>query len=186
MTLLMNISQPDITGRHYDIIAGTILGGSSVMKPARGKNSYLAMRSKHNLWLEYKAQELGDLASDTPFTIEKTLRWHSLCYPIFNRFREMFYQNGKRNLTLEPLDALHDVGLAIWYGDCGSYRKGKVTLRTHLWGKRGTQVIAEYFARLDWPGTITQEKKCYRFVIEGDSAKKYLERVLPQLPSFMS
>ena len=186
MTILMNIREPNVTDRHSDIIAGTVLGGSSLTKPARGKNCYLSMRGKDNLWLEYKALELKDLASDAPFTVEKTLRWHSLCYPIFNKFRNMFYQEGNRVLQPEPLDRLHDVGLAIWYGDCGSYHNGKVTLRTHIWGRQGTLLVASYFDAIGCPGEIGQEKKCWRFYMEGDSAKRYLEQVLPQLPSFMA
>ena len=182
----MNVNQPTVTDRHYEIIAGTVLGGSSLIKAARGKHCYLSMRDRNAVWLEYKAAELKSLASDAPFTVEKTLRWHSLCYPAFDVVRGMFYEGKRRRLRIEPLDRLHDVGLAIWYGDCGSYRNGKVTLRTHLWGREGTKVIAEYFDRLGWPGKTRQERGYWRFVMTGESARRYLSRVVPQLPGFLT
>ena len=184
----MHIKEPEITARYHDIIAGTVLGGSSITKPARGKNSYLSMRSKNNLWLEYKAQELSVWASTEPFTIEKTLRWHSLCYPVFNRFRDVFYRDGQRCLEWDTLEhlRLHDVGLAIWYGDCGSYRNGKIVLKTHIWGQKGTGVIAEYFSAIGCAGVVRQEKKCWRFVMEDRNAQRFLELVLPHLPPFMA
>ena len=36
------------------VLIGTILGGSSLAKPPRGKNYYLSMRSQNKQWLQYK------------------------------------------------------------------------------------------------------------------------------------
>jgi len=40
------------------IIIGTVLGGSSLTKPPKGKNYYLSMRSKEELWLRFKMGHL--------------------------------------------------------------------------------------------------------------------------------
>ncbi len=131
--------------------------------------------------------ELKEFASPKPFTIEKTFRWHSLCYPVFNTFREMFYPNGKRILspTLMEKLRLHDLGFAFWYGDCGTLHNGSITLRTHIWGKKGTGLIADYFADCGYPGAITRVRDYYRFVMNKEVSVKFLALVTPHLPTFL-
>ena len=176
---------PLITVRQREIIISTILGGSSIVKPAKGKNCYLSMRSKNNLWLEYKGRELQILASPAPFTIESTFRWHSLCYPLFAEFQEMFYRKGERRLDGKILDPLRDVGLAIWFGDCGHYLKGHVTLNTHIWGESGSKVIKKYFQCLGYKPEITKERGCFRVRLDKASSETYLRLIVPQLPAFI-
>src|ERR1700677_3628118 len=103
---------PSISDWHKQLIIGTVLGGSSLVKPKKGRNCYLFMRSADNKWLNYKAQELDALASQRPFTQEgNTIRWHSNCYPIFTEYYEMFYLNNKKCVSMQILDSLRDIGL---------------------------------------------------------------------------
>ena len=115
---------PPVSDWQKQIIIGTVLGGSSIVKPAKGRNCYLFMRSKNKDWLIYKTTELEGFSSQRPFNLEgNTLRWHSNCYPIFNEFYELFYKNGKKIVTMNILDRLRDIGLAIWYGDAGKLNR---------------------------------------------------------------
>ena len=50
------------------------------------------MRNKDLDWLKFKAKELSNLATKEPITSEKTFRWHSICYPLFNEFEEISVQ----------------------------------------------------------------------------------------------
>lgn len=176
---------PVITQLQKEIIVSTILGGSSIIKPAKGRNCYLSMRSKNNLWLEYKARELHAFASPAPFTVEKTYRWHSLCYPLFINFYKMFYRQGKRHLESKVLDPLRDLGLAIWFGDCGRYLNGQVTLNTHIWGEQGSKTIRRYFQCIGYQPELIEKRGCFRVRLDETSSEAYLKLIVPHLPAFI-
>ena len=180
----MHLINPKLSLRQKQIIIGTILGGSSIVHPSKGKNCYLSMRSKNARWLEYKALHLQTLTSPKPFTIEVTNRWHSMCYPLFNEFKDMFYEDGKRKLTIDTLEnlLLTDIAFSIWYGESGKYNKGKITLNTHIWGEDGTKAIVKYFKYLDWRTEIVLERKRYRIRLDEKSSDDFLKIVSPQLP----
>ena len=182
----MHTISPPLSQREKQIIIGTILGGSSIVKPQRGKHCYLAMRAIHGEWLEYKAFQLSKFASDKPFSIEKTNRWRSLCYPVFDEFRDMFYEDGKRKLRLDVLEGLHDIALAMWFGDSGKYERETATINTHIWGEAGSLTLIEYFKLIDYSAEIFLERKKFRVRLNKKSSKKLIELTSPHLPLFMT
>jgi len=173
---------PKVTQNQKFLIIGTILGGSSIIKPKKGKNCYMSMRDKDMDWLKFKADQLKDLASRSPLTIEKTNRWHSICYPIFNEYHDMFYKGKNRVLNIDHLNLLHDSSIAIWFGDVGKCEKGSVVMNTNIWGKKGSETIVEYFKSLDWQAELFMERKNYRVKISEESAKDFLKLCDPYLP----
>jgi hypothetical protein len=178
---------PEISDWHRQIIIGTVLGGSSLVKPNKGRNCYLFMRSADKNWLNYKAGELLSLSSQRPFTQEgNTLRWHSNCYPIFTEYYNKFYGSGKKLVKMDILDALRDIGLAIWYGDCGKFKKGKVVLNTNKFGEDGTQIISNYFREAGIGETsLTKERKYIRLSFSEEATDKFLLVLASRLPDFM-
>lgn len=183
---MTHIIDPNITKRNLQVVKGTILGGSSIVKPQGGRNCYLSMRSKNPKWLEYKASELAVFSSKAPFTIEKTNRWHSLCYPIFSDLRELFYDKKKRKLDQEALNDLQDIAFMIWYGDSGFQHKGCIVFNTNLWGKKGTETIQDYFSHLDYPSTIYKDRKSYRIKLSEEASHDLGAKIAPHLPDFFS
>lgn len=179
MTHMIN---PKVTNSQRFLIIGTILGGSSIIKPKKGKNCYLSMREKDISWLRHKSDQLKDLASQSPMTIEKTNRWHSVCYPIFNEFYDMFYADGKRNLQVETLNLLHDSSIAIWFGDAGKCKGESVVLNTNIWGERGTNLIVDYFKSLEWDASVMLERKNFRVKLDKSSSGDFLSMVSSYLP----
>lgn len=172
---MTHIINPKITPKQRSVIIGTILGGSSIVRPKKGKNCYLSMRNKDIDWLKFKANELSNLATKEPITAEKTYRWHSICYPLFNEFETMFYKDKKRNLTTDTLNLLVDNSIAVWYKDCGSMVKESIVLNTHIWGESGTQKILEYFESLDWKGQIFTERKNFRIKLNEETSKEIIK-----------
>jgi len=183
---MTHIISPKVNNRQKDFIIGTILGGSSIVKPSKGKNCYLSMRSKNIEWLRFKATELVHLASNAPITKEKTNRWHSICYPIFNEFREMFYDNrGRRRLHLDNLSLLRDMALAVWFGDCGTFSRGHAIINTHIWKKKGTETIHEYFTCLSFDSSIIKQRNNYRIKLDQHSSESLWRLIGPHMPTFM-
>lgn len=178
---------PTINDWHKQIILGTVLGGSSLVKPKKGRNCYLFMRSVDKDWLSYKAFELANLSSQRPFTQEgNTLRWHSNCYPVFTEFYDLFYKDGVKTVSMEILDPLKDIGMAIWYGDCGKLKKNQLILNTNKFGQSGNEVIVEYFKQAGiGDAEIVRERKYLRIVLSEQAAEKFLLIVSNRLPDFM-
>lgn len=180
-------NNPDLSDWQRQIIMGTILGGSSIVKPQKGRNCYLFMRSSDKNWLNYKAEELSALASQRPFTKEgNTIRWHSNCYPIFTEYHDMFYENGKKVVKMSVLDSLRDIGLAVWYGDCGKIQKNKIVLNTNKFGENGTAVIAQYFKEAGVGETsVIKERKYLRLVFSAEATERFLLITANRIPEFM-
>jgi hypothetical protein len=180
-------SNPEIDDWQRQIIIGTILGGSSLVKPQKGRNCYLFMRSTDKNWLNYKANELLALASQRPFTQEgNTLRWHSNCYPVFTDYYNLFYVDGLKKICMEVLDRLRDIGLSIWYGDCGRLNKDKVILNTNKFGVEGTAIVSQYFSEAGIGETkIVKERKYIRLVFSEEASDKFLMTIANSLPDFM-
>jgi hypothetical protein len=181
-THMTHMINPKVTNQQRFLIIGTILGGSSIIKPKKGKNCYLSMREKDISWLRFKSEQLVDLASQSPMTIEKTNRWHSVCYPIFNEFRGMFYEDDRRSLKIDTLNLLHDSSIAIWFGDAGKCKGDRVLLNTNIWGKEGTNLIVEYFKSLEWDASVALERKNFRVKLGEESSKEFLSMVSSYLP----
>lgn len=179
MTHMIN---PKVTSSQRFLIIGTILGGSSIIRPKKGKNCYLSMREKDISWLRYKADQLKDLASQSPMTIEKTNRWHSVCYPIFNEFYDMFYEDGKRVLKMDVLNLLHDSSIAVWFGDAGRCKGESVVINTNIWGEDGTNLVVEYFRSLEWEASIMLERKNFRVKLSREPSDEFLSMVSSYLP----
>lgn len=168
-----------MTSREKQIILGTVLGGSSIVKTSLGKEYYLMMRGKNLNWIRKKAGELSNLAVPGKCVISRdgTNRWNSRCYPEFQDIRKLFYNGSIRSLKSEALDQLMDIGLATWYLDCGILCKNKVILNTNIWGKNGNKKIVKYFKIIDFEVNLTMIRKSLRLELTEDSSKKFLKLI---------
>jgi hypothetical protein len=183
---MTHIINPKLSRRQKQIIFGTILGGSSIVKPSGGVNSYLSMRSKDEEWLKHKSSELKSLASNKPFTIEKTNRWHSLCYPLFNEYRDIFYEDGVRKLTRESLESLYlsDLAFSVWYIDAWRISRGKAIINTHVWKESGTYEIIEFLKLLDLKSEVLMDRGRFRIQLNEKSTKNIMKTINPHIPWF--
>jgi hypothetical protein len=175
---------PPITDRQRQIISGSVLGGSSIVQPNNGVNCYLSMRGKNYNWLYFKMEELKVFSADRSFSKEVTFRWHSKCYPIFVEYRDKFYENTKRKLTLETLENLHlcDIAFAVWFMDCGGLDKDQLFFNTHVWGKEGSEICCEYFKFLNMDAQVINNKHKSKIYFTKDSTQDLLKIIVPVLP----
>lgn len=183
MTYYIN---PKVNTIEKDIVKGTVLGGSTIVKPTGGKNCYLSMRCKDGSWLDYKAYELRGLSSQEPVTIEKTNRWHSLCYPIFNEIRKSFWDGKERKIQDEMFPTLSFLSHMVWFGDVGTYKNGIVTFNTHIWGEEGTNQILNHFKTITYAAEIFMERKKFRVKFDTESSYRFIKSISPLMPRFMA
>jgi len=182
MTHLFN---PKLSNRQSNIIKGAILGGSSLVRPKKGKNIYLSMRSKDLEWLQWKASELESLSTKGNITNDGTYRWHSMCYPIFSELRTTFYdKDDKRRLLSETLDMLQDVAISVWFADAAKVKNKKIILNTHIWGEEGSKKIVKYFKAIDIEANLKITSRGTKINFEIENAYKIYNLVTSQLPPF--
>jgi hypothetical protein len=184
MTYYIN---PVYSDWHVQIVLGTVLGGSSIVKPSKGKNCYLFMRSTNENWINYKAAELSCFASQNPFNKEKnTIRWHSNCFPVFKEMRDLFYSDKIKIVTPNVLNRLRDIGLAVWYGDCGKLVDNCVVLNTNQFGENGNEIIKNYFIEAGIGDCLITKNRIgsFRIQLSEKATEKFLMTVASRLPDF--
>ena len=181
-------SSPDIKPFQMQILYGTILGGSSIVNPAHGRNCDLAMRDSNVNWLSYKIGELKDFFKIDNGTIKRdknTFRCYSIAYPCFNSLYRTFYKEGKKTVTKDILESLNDLAWMVWYIDSGRKSKRKVYLRTQKFGEEGSNMIAEYFNSLDCSCKVKTQKDRYEIVFDNKGSQEYLKTFSHRMPDFL-
>lgn len=164
-----------MTGWHKNIIMGTVLGGSSIVKPKKGRNCYLFMRSKNLDWMLFKSEELKIFTNGRISREKNSFRWHSNSYPVFCEIREAMYRDGNKRVTEAVLETLLPIGFGVWFGDCGRVIKGRAVLNTHKLGDESTQVISTFFNSMDgFENEIVLERGYLRVQFTPDSSVNYL------------
>jgi hypothetical protein len=179
---------PTLKSTQRQMLYGTILGGSSVIRPARGKNCYLAMRDQDELWLSYKIEVLKDFFKIDSNLIKKeknTSRCYSVSYPIFNLAYDTFYEEGVKRVTPEILEILTDEAWMVWFVDAGRKVENTAYLRTQKFGEQGTALIAEYFNSVDCECAPSQIRGRHEIVFTKKGTISYLEIIAPVLPNFL-
>jgi hypothetical protein len=179
---------PTITHNQKQILYGTILGGSSIIRPERGKNCYLAMRDRDCNWLMYKTEELADLFKMDQQVIKKdknTYRCYSIAYPLFNEIYDNFYKHGKKIMPADILEGLNDLAWMVWFVDAGRKSKRKAYLRTHKFGKEGTEQICTYFNSLDCECEAHLCRGRYEVVFSNKGAAELIKTIANRMPKFV-
>lgn len=179
---------PTLKESQKQILYGTILGGSSIVRPEKGKNCYLAMRDNNQLWLQYKIENLKDFFKIDQNTIKKdknTFRCYSVAYPIFSKIYDLFYDENNKKILPEVLESLTDEAWMVWFVDAGRKSKRKIYLRTHKFGDDGTKQIANYFNSLDCECEAHQSRNRNEVVFTNKGSQEFLKYVAPKIPDFL-
>jgi len=178
---------PNLTSWQQQIIFGTVLGGSSIIKPQKGRNCYLSMRDKNEKWIQCKVQELSVLSAPTSYHRSGNYsRWHSICSPIFNDYYGLFYDaDGNRKIEMGVLDSLRDVGLAVWFIDAGKLQDDCVIINVNNLGLKGAELVMEYFHAIDLNSFIIKIRKSLRIKMDDLSSKQFITLIGHCIPKFM-
>lgn len=174
---------PKISDWQRQIITGTVLGGSSIIRPKNGNNCYLSMRSKNKKWLQCKAQELEQFVPPNPIYLEnnKYFRWHFACSPLFNEFYELFYKDGKKHVKIEILDSLKAIGLMVWFIDAGMIKDNKALISVKTFAKEDIKTINKYFSLLGMTSKVVKTK----IELDEKSTNKFLYIIGDLIPRFL-
>lgn len=121
-----------LTQRQREILVGTLLGDAHLEKNGRHTRLRVDHYDKHKAYIFWLAHEFLPFSLTPREIIEvdkrsgkSYKRWHfsTRSLPIFDEFRELFYEGGKKRVPLFLLQSLTTLSLAVWYMDDGFRRK---------------------------------------------------------------
>lgn len=172
---------------HKQIVLGTLLGNGYICNGR--KNCYFCMRHSedHLPWLQSKAAELSVYGSKTPWYKYKTTHtWRSSCAPIFNEMRKLCYRGSMKTVTMEWLDMLRAMAIAVWYGDSGCLTgrgRKNACLRTQSFGFEGNKVIEQYFNEVGMSCHINKSRESWVIVFTVAGTETLMSKITgPFLP----
>lgn len=173
----------------HQVLIGTVLGGSSLIKPPRGKNYYLSMRNKNEMWLQYKMAEMTTyFKTPTLNFYSGTYRCNSSCSEPLTKLRDYLYEGNKRTIKMEVLDSLKDIALAIWFLDGGSKtgrNRKNAYLNTTKFGEAGTKIVLQYFNEIGMSCNINRDANRFKILFTVDGTIAFLKTIAHRFPVFM-
>lgn len=171
------------------VLVGTILGGSSLVKPPKGVNYYLSMRSQNELWLRYKMEEMSDLFENHKLHwYNNTFRCNSICSEKLTAFHQEMYNGNQRKVTMDLLDKLMDIGIAVWFLESGSKTgrdKKNAYINTTKFGEAGTKIIHRFFNEVDLNCNINHDKKRIKVLFTVEGTLNLMKIIAHKFPEFM-
>ncbi len=173
----------------HQVLMGTILGGSSLVKPPKGKNYYLSMRSQNERWLRYKMAEMpAYFAGKVVHQYGNTYRANSACSPMLSEFQSRVYDEDRRSISMEILDSLRDIALAIWFLDGGSKTgrgKRNAYLNTTKFGEDGTDIVLRYFNEVGMPCHVNRDGDRLKVLFTVEGTVVFFKTIAHRFPEFM-
>ncbi len=174
-----------ITSWQDQIICGSLLGNGYISKT---KIPYMGISAnKNHNWVIYKGSQLSNLSGASSFySTNDTTKWRSVGNIFWQEYRSKFYQGDCKYVSMETLDSLRAIGLAIWFGDKGYWYSGrKLGLRTTAFGE-SNKIIAQYFNEVGMPCEVKADTySAQRILFDQKGTEVFLATVIHRLPEFM-
>ena len=171
------------------VLIGTVLGGSSLVKPPKGVNYYLSMRSQNELWLRYKMEEMSEYFPTTKINwYNNTYRCNSQCCEKLTEYQNLLYDGNRRKITMNLLDKLMDYGIAVWFLESGSKtgRDNKnAYINTTKFGEEGTKIIHQFFNEVDMYCNVNRDGSRIKILFTVDGTVSLFETIACRFPEFM-
>lgn len=171
-----------MTDDQKQIVLGTLLGNGFI---CNAKNNYLCIQHSCDYCAYFRSKiiHLDEFGRSNPWYKKKNIcGWRSSCSPIWREFKKMCYQDSKKTVTMDWLDQLRAIGIAVWYGDSGclaGYKQRNACLRTQSFGKQGNEIIAQYFNEIGIECHLNKSKKSYVIVFTVESSQILFKMVAP-------
>lgn len=186
-----------LSQEEHDLILGSLMGDSSIRQREKNSCFRVAHSIKQENYINWKLNILKEFLI-SEFQKRKRVinnREVTMIYlstrthPIFNYYRNLFYENGRKIITNKILNQLNPRSLAIWICDDGSYenKQGYIILCTNSYTLEEHRLMKEFFKeRFNLEPTIGfRDKKYYYIRFKQDDTKKLIKIIKPFIPKSM-
>ena len=121
-----------LTQRQKQILIGTLLGDAHLEQNGRYVRLRVDHYERHKDYIFWMAHEFKPFSLMPRAILAKDKRngktykrWHfsTKSLPIFSKFRDIFYKNGRKIIPTDISEMLSNLSLAIWYMDDGFRRR---------------------------------------------------------------
>jgi len=186
-----------ITQEENDLIIGSLLGDASIRK--REINS--CFRFSHSVaqkeYCNFKKEVLNNFNISEFREVKRNINKNLIhaidfatkTHPVFNYYRNLFYDDGRKRITEEILNQLNPRSLAIWICDDGSYdnTQGYIILCTNSYSLEEHKLIKRFFKeKFSVDPTIGfRDKKYYYLRFKQGDSEKLIEIIKQFIPSCM-
>lgn len=202
-TVNADLRNTSFTPEQWSIVVGTLLGDGSLQSHGTMKTSYslrFAHGEKQMEYLEWmKGQLFPFISSDAvPYKHKKTSihnhapvhTYRTCSHPSLTQLRKDFYPNDKKTVSIEWLNQVDELALAVWYMDDGSLNKryGTMTFCTNGFSHEEHLLIQQWFLdRWNLPVVIENRRNNQYSIRVNASVAKHLREILrPYIPPCMS
>lgn len=183
-----------LTNHQKQIVLGTLLGKSYIVFPVFGRHCYLVMRQSVNedtRIIKYKSEELHNLRKRSylrisePIVVDKEdIKWISFAHPVWNDFRDLFYKDGHKSISMDLLNQLNGVGLMTWFLDSGfaTTLDGCRVIGLNL---KDAKLPLQYFTEVGMDCSFIKINKKERLVFNRIGSSKFIATIGYCLPPFV-
>ncbi|MCD4666509.1 hypothetical protein K8R47_01715 [archaeon] len=160
-----------LTKKEDQMILGGLMGDlyCRIQRTCKNANIEGAHCKKQEKYLLWKVKSLNSLSFNLRRLKEGYLFFESRVYPCLNYYYNLFYKNGKKEISKNILNKIDEFGLSIWYMDDGCYnRRGKsCNIHTNGFSYEENLIIKKWFEtrwkiypkitgikKVDYPGKV--------------------------------
>lgn len=178
-----------LTNREKQVVLGSLLGNSSIIKPTKSLNPHFQMResiSKGGNWIRCKAEELKRLSRKKSFVQDaSSYRWNSISSECLIDFYNLCYDKKIKKVQPEWLDKLQDFGIACWFMDKGFLNEKYCAIRISRLDQDSVENIKNYFDIIDMSCTIKKFGGSKIVNFEKDNRNKFIRLISPCMPAYV-
>jgi hypothetical protein len=201
-TVNADLRNTSFTPDQRSIVVGTLLGDGYLRPHGKIEKNYslcFAHGEKQIEYLEWMKDNLKPFTtSDIPYKHKKTSlhnhatvhSYHTVCHPWLTELRKAFYPDGKKTVSIDWLNQVDELALAVWYMDDGSLNKryGTMTFCTNGFSYEEHLLIQQWFLdRWKLPVVIENRRNNQYSIRVNASVAKHLREILrPYIPPCMS
>lgn len=186
-----------ITQEEHDLIIGSLMGDASVRQRERNSCFRFSHSLKQKEYSEWKAQFLTEFNISEFREVKRrignsfihAIDFSTKTHPLFNYYRNLFYNSGRKAITPGILNQLNPQSLAIWVCDDGSYSKtqGYIIICTNSYTLKEHKLMKDFFKeRFNLDPTIGfRDKKYYYLRFKQEDSKKLVDIIRPFITKSM-
>ena len=179
-----------------EIIIGSMLGDLTAEKPNKNSNTRLQFKQsiKNRVYIEHLFSLFKEFCGSEPKIMSKfdsrpkkmkeytSIKFQTFSLPCFNKYKELFYNEGIKIIPLNLEDVLTVRGLAYWVMDDG-YKSGKgFYICTDSYTLSEHELLVKIFKnKFNLDSGYHKTTNGYRIYIFSGSREKLLQLISPYL-----
>lgn len=151
------LKENHLVADEYQTLIGCLLGDGTIVKTAHGFRFSMCHAKKQLPYLLWKKEQLPNLIMAHPTKYQSyykgypTVQFHlhSIHHPQLEQIYHLFYKDGVKTITMELLNQLEPLAIAVWYMDDGSFNSNPNSLQviwsTDSFTKEENELIIDWF-----------------------------------------